>query len=116
MTNQEFEKNMNLIAERAARVELEMENHRAWHAENDRKHQVWKAEFEDLLTRLARVTKEGFNDTNAKINALVDAQIRMEEEQRKTDEQLRKTDEQLKTTDEKFQRFLDRLSNGSNNN
>ena len=33
----------------------------------------------DVVTRLANVTHAGFTDVNAKINALVDAQIRTEE-------------------------------------
>lgn len=102
MTNEEFET-----------------QHTAWHAENDRRHQVWKTEMEDVLARLAWVTKEGFNDTNIKINALVDAQIRMEDEQRKTDELIRrnaeaqlKTDEQLRKTDELLRRHLGGKRNG----
>ena len=82
MNNQEFERKINFIVEQ--------------HAQFERRHQIWKVEIEDILTRLARVTNEGFKDVNAKINALVDSQIRFEEQQKKTDEQLRRTDELLR--------------------
>ncbi len=119
MHNQEFERKMKFMMEQQAQVVAEQERHR-----------LWKVEIEDLLTRLARVTKEGFKDVNAKINALVDAQIRMEDEQRKTDEQLRltseaqrKTDEQLRltseaqrTTEKTLDRYLrSKFSGGTNN-
>ena len=42
----------------------------------------------DILTRLANVTHAGFSEVNAKINALVDAQIRTEESLARTDENL----------------------------
>ena len=42
----------------------------------------------DILTRLANVTQAGFSEVNAKINALVDAQIRTEENLARTDENL----------------------------
>ena len=90
MTNEEFDRRMKDIAERQDRGVIEMEEHRAWHRENEHKHQIWKAEMEDILTRLARVTKEGFKDTQEKINALIDSQIRTEEEQRRTVELLRR--------------------------
>lgn len=48
--------------------------------------------------------KLGLNDVNAKIDALVDAQIRTDEQQKRTDEQLRRTDEQLRRTDEQLRR------------
>jgi ABC-type transporter Mla subunit MlaD len=49
-----------------------------------------------VLTRLAKVTHAGFTEVNAKINALVDAQIRTEENLSRTDENLRRTDENLR--------------------
>jgi ABC-type transporter Mla subunit MlaD len=38
---------------------------------------------------LAAATAEGFKDTNAKINALVDAQIRTDENLNRTNEEVR---------------------------
>ncbi len=43
----------------------------------------------EIVTRLANETLEGFKDVNAKINALVDSQIRTDENLRRTDESLR---------------------------
>jgi hypothetical protein len=43
----------------------------------------------EVVTRLANVTHAGFNDVNAKINALVDSQIRTEANLARTDENLR---------------------------
>ncbi|HYN25859.1 MAG TPA: hypothetical protein VES69_12530 [Pyrinomonadaceae bacterium] len=43
----------------------------------------------EIVTRLANGTLEGFKDVNAKINALVDSQIRTDENLRRTDESLR---------------------------
>ena len=43
----------------------------------------------EVVTRLANVTHAGFTDVNAKMNALVDAQIRTEENLSRTDENLR---------------------------
>jgi len=37
------------------------------------------AETGEIVARLANVTLEGFKDVNAKINALVDSQIRTDE-------------------------------------
>jgi hypothetical protein len=47
------------------------------------------AQMGDILTRLANVTHAGFSEVNAKINALVDAQIRTEEGLTRTDENLK---------------------------
>lgn len=48
-----------------------------------------QAQTEQVVARLANVTLEGFKDVNAKINALVDSQIRLNESQSRTDENLR---------------------------
>jgi hypothetical protein len=47
------------------------------------------SQLTEIVARLAAATMEGFKDTNAKIDALVDAQIRNEESIRKTDEAVR---------------------------
>lgn len=122
MNNQEFDRKMNFIIEQHARFAADLNSRQAREAEFDERHRVWKIEIEDILTRLARVTKEGFNDFNAKINALIDVQIRMEDQQRKTEElvrlnseQQRKTDEQLRRTDQLLRRYLGGERNGGNN-
>src|SRR5215204_4194994 len=100
MNNQEFEDKMTFIMERHARFAAHLEMREVREAEFEQRHKVWKVEIEDLLTRLPRVTNEGFKDTNAKINALIDSQIRLEDEQRKTGEHIRETGEQLRQTGE----------------
>src|SRR5438046_1885959 len=47
------------------------------------------AQTGEIVARLANVTLEGFKDVNAKINALVDSQIRTDENLSRTDENLR---------------------------
>ena len=109
MNNQEFERKINFIMDQ--------------HKQFEQRHRVWKVEIEDILTRLARVTNEGLKDLNAKMNALIDAQMRTEEQvrltaeqQRKTDEQLRLTSEQQRKTDELLRRYLRSKFNGGTNN
>ncbi|MGH9908597.1 MAG: hypothetical protein ACRD8U_23815, partial [Pyrinomonadaceae bacterium] len=46
------------------------------------------AQMGEVVTRLANVTHVGFTEVNAKINALVDAQIRTEENVARTNENL----------------------------
>ena len=46
-------------------------------------------ETNQLLNRLAAATVKGFEETNAKINALIEAQIRTDENLKKTDEAVR---------------------------
>ena len=71
----------------------------------------------DLESRSARLEinaeafAEGLKDVNAKINVLVDSQIRTDEHLRRTDEQLRVTDEHLRRTDENVRRTDDSLRN-----
>ena len=64
------------------------------------------AQMGDVVTRLATVTHAGFTDVNAKINALVDAQIRTEEKLQRTDENPDRTDENLRSLTAVIDRFL----------
>lgn len=59
----------------------------------------------EIVTRLAKGTLEGFKDVNAKINALVDAQIR-------TDENLNRTDESLRNLIALVDRYFSQGRNG----
>ena len=54
-------------------------NQQAQFAADIQKLQESQAETNQLLNRLAAVTVKGFEDTNAKINALIDAQMRTDE-------------------------------------
>ena len=60
----------------------------------------------DVVTRLANVTHAGFTEVNAKINALVDAQIRTEENLIRTDKNVASTDESLKNLIAAVNRYL----------
>src|SRR6476659_8290930 len=60
----------------------------------------------EVVTRLANVTHAGFTEVNAKINALVDAQIRTEENLMRTDKNVAGTDESLKTLIAVVDRYL----------
>ena len=68
MNNEEFEKRMEFILEQQAQFSADIQQLREV-----------QAQTESVLARLANVTLEGFNDVNAKINALVDSQIRTDE-------------------------------------
>jgi hypothetical protein len=78
MTNEEFEKRMEFIVEQQAQFTTDIQRLGEKQAQN-----------ENLLTRLVNVTFEGFKDVNAKIDALVDSQVRITEAQSRTDETLR---------------------------
>jgi ABC-type transporter Mla subunit MlaD len=54
------------------------------------------AQLEDIVTRLANASLRRFDDTDDKINALVDSQMRLTESQSRTDEQLKQTQESLR--------------------
>src|SRR5262249_45356883 len=60
----------------------------------------------DVVTRLANVTHAGFTEVNGKINALVDAQIRTEENLIRTDKNVANTDESLKNLIALVERYL----------
>jgi chromosome segregation ATPase len=60
----------------------------------------------EVVTRLANVTHAGFTEVNAKINALVHAQIRAEENLMHTDKNIASTDESLKALIAVVDRYL----------
>ena len=64
------------------------------------------AQMGEVVTRLANVTHAGFTEVNTKINALVDAQIRTEEQLIRTDKNVAGTDESLKTLVAVVDRYL----------
>jgi hypothetical protein len=79
MSNEEFERKMAFIVEQQAQFAFDIQQLREV-----------QAQTEQLVARLAAGTLEAFKDVNAKINALVDSQIRLNESQSRTDESLRK--------------------------
>lgn len=78
MSNDEFERRMAFIVEQQAQFASDIQQLRESQAQTD-----------SVVARLANVTLEGFKDVNTKMNALVDAQIRTEENLSRTEENLR---------------------------
>jgi hypothetical protein len=75
MTNEEFEKRMEFILDQQAQFTADMHQLREAQAQTD---QV-VAQTVEIMGRFANRTLEGFNEVNAKIHALVDSQMRTEE-------------------------------------
>jgi len=105
MHNEEIERKMNFIVEQQAQFASDIQQLQesqartdqvvartaetvAWSAEAVGQTAETVAQIGDVLTRLANVTHAGFSEVNAKINALVNAQIRTEESLARTDENL----------------------------
>jgi septal ring factor EnvC (AmiA/AmiB activator) len=85
MSNDELERRMAFIVEQQAQFASDIQQLREAQSQTD---QV-VAQTGEIVARLANVTLEGFKDVNAKINALVDSQIRTDENLSRTDENLR---------------------------
>ena len=78
MNNEEFERKMNFIVDQQAQFGTDIQQMREL-----------QAQTENVVGRLAHATLEGFKDVNAKIDSLVDSQIRLTAAQTHTDENLR---------------------------
>src|SRR6267378_5914067 len=91
MDNEEFERKMAFIVEQQAQFATDIQQL----GEVQGQLQATQAQTENVVARLANATLEGFKDVNAKIDALVEAQIRLNESQAHTDENLARTDENL---------------------
>jgi ABC-type transporter Mla subunit MlaD len=92
MTNEEFERKMEFIVNQQAQFSAGMEELREAQAQTERRAAQLEqvvAETHQVVNRLAGVTLEGFKDTNAKIDALIDSHIRLSEAQARTDESLK---------------------------
>jgi flagellar basal body rod protein FlgG len=85
MSREELEKRMEFIIEQQAQFSVDMEKLR----EGLQELRESQTKTDQLVNRLAAVTLEGFKDVNAKIDALVDSQIRLSEGQLRTDEALK---------------------------
>jgi len=102
MNNEEFDRKMAFIVEQQAQFASDIQQLQKSQARTD---QV-VAQIGDVVTRLANVTHAGFTEINAKINALVDAQIRTEENLMRTDKNVAITDESLKNLIAVVERYL----------
>lgn len=60
----------------------------------------------EVFIGFANVTQEGFNNVNAKLNALVDAQIRTEEHLLRIEGNVERTDMNLARTDENLRSLI----------
>jgi hypothetical protein len=106
MNNEEFNRKMTFIVEQQAQfasdIQLLQESQARLQESQARTEQVVAqtaaavaqsaetvGQVVEVVTRLANVTHAGFVEVNAKINALVDAQIRTDECLSRTDENLR---------------------------
>lgn len=85
MSTEEFDRRIAFIIEQQGQFASDILQLRETQAQTER----ILGETDAVVTRLAHVTLEGFKDVNLKINALVDSQIRTDENLRRTDENLR---------------------------
>jgi len=60
----------------------------------------------EVVTRLANVTYAGFTDVNAKIDALVDAQIRSEARLTRNEENIGRAEESIKRLSDTVDRYI----------
>lgn len=75
MSNDEVDRRIAFIIEQQAQFTSDIQQLREAQAEL----QATQVQTEQVVARLAHVTLEGFKDVNAKINSLVDSQIRTDE-------------------------------------
>lgn len=75
MSNEEFERKMEFIVNQQAQFAVDIQQLRKAQTRTEQTVQ----ETQQLISRLAAATLEGFKDVNAKIDALVDSQMRTEE-------------------------------------
>ncbi|HEX6284122.1 MAG TPA: hypothetical protein VFZ71_04580 [Pyrinomonadaceae bacterium] len=92
MNNDEIERKMNFIVEQQALFASDIQQLQESQARTDQvvaQTAVTVGQMGEVVTRLATVTHAGFGEVNAKINALVDAQIRTEDNLARTEQSLR---------------------------
>ena len=85
MSNEEVDRRIAFITEHQAQFASDIQQLREAQAQTD---QV-VAQTGEIVARLANATLEGFKEVNSKINALVDSQIRTDQNLSRTDENLR---------------------------
>jgi chromosome segregation ATPase len=108
MSNEELEKRMAFIVEQQAQFASDIQQLRESQSQTDQ----LVAQSGEIVARLANVTLEGFKDVNAKLNALVDAQIRTEENLSRTNENLARTDDHLRNLIAVVDRYFSEGRNG----
>ena len=108
MSNEEFERKVAFIIEHQAQFASDIQQLR----EIQSQLQATQVQTEQVVARLANVTLEGFKDVNAKLDALVDSQIRLNETQSRTDENVSRTDENLRNLIAVVDRYFSEGRNG----
>ncbi len=108
MSNEEFERKMSFIIDQQAQFTSDIQQLRELQLQTEQS----VSKTEQLVARLAAATLEGFKDVNAKIDALVDSQIRLNEAQSRTDENVSRTDEALRNLIAVVDRYFSEGRNG----
>jgi uncharacterized protein YoxC len=106
MNNEELDRKIEFIVNQQARfaIDIDLLRENLSQVSNTvNQLSVNVVQVTEVVTRLARVTHEGFRQVNGKIYALVDAQIRTDAAQKRTEENL-----------QELIRSLTRRSNGNN--
>jgi uncharacterized protein YjcR len=109
MSNEDFERKMAFIVNQQAQFAVDIEKLREAQAKTEEAmtHLAGaQAKTEEVLTRLAYVTNEGFKDVNAKIDALVNSHVALQDSHKLTEESLR----QLSATVDRY--FKNRHNGG----
>ena len=98
MHNEEIERKMNFIVEQQAQFASDIQQLQESQTRTEKVVAQTSeavgvtaetvAQMGEVVTRLANVTHVGFTEVNAKLNAIVDAQIRTEENVARTNESL----------------------------
>jgi len=123
MNNEDLQRKMDFIVEQQAQFAADIQKLQESQARTDQvvsqSGQLLARTLEivaqsgEMITRLAnvteqgfRVTLEGFKDVNAKIDALVDAQLRTETNLARTDANVARTDANVARTDEDLRSLI----------
>ena len=118
MNNEEFDRKMSFIVEQQAQFASNIQQLQESQARTD---QVVAQTAEvvgqmgDVVTRLANVTHAGFMEVNPKINALVDAQIRTEENLARMEQNLARTDGNVARMEENLARTAENVARTGEN-
>ena len=96
MTDEEMQKTMRFILEQQAQFSVDIQ-----------KLQETQAQTEGLVNRLAAVTVKGFEETNDKINALIDSHTRLIDSQTRLSESQAKTDNRVNALIDSHTRLMD---------
>lgn len=109
MSNEEFQQRMEFIVEHQAQFAANIQAHDERLArleENVAQIAEHVVQLDGVVNRLAAVTLAGFKDVNAKIDALVDSQIRLTESQDRLTEAQTRTEAKQALTDEALRTLI----------